>query len=122
MLTTMLPYSTIHVSGLPTFIAPLDPITEEEYGQEFSLSCTARRDQSVATVLTFVWLKNEDILIADGVEVIIVDTPENTSNIAASALTITSLVFSDAANYTCLVHNREPEDGITSTTELNVTG
>ena len=70
----------------------------------------------------FVWLKNEDILTADGVKVIIIDTPENTIYIAASALTITSLVFNDTANYTCLVHNREPEDGIISTTELTVTG
>ena len=107
------------IKGLPEIISVFTPITEREYGQQFSLSCVAKNGAS--NDLTFVWSKNEDTLTADSVRVMIVDDAED-NNIAASALTITSLVFSDAANYTCLVHNREPEDGVTRTTELTVTG
>ena len=87
-----------------------------------TLNCTAQNDPSVAQNLSFVWLLDGMEVANSGTRLRISTTPEDASNVATSELIFSPVQQSDSGNYTCLVHNREPEDGITSTTELNVTG
>ena len=51
-----------------------------------------------------------------------ISTTDEIANIAVSELIFTMVEQEDEGNYTCLVHNREPEDGVSSTTQLTVFG
>ena len=113
-----------YLTGLPELSLPLPPTTVLEYNQSLSLTCTAINGPNVTNELAFVWQRNGIELMEDPPKVTITATlvPSPTLNLGIGILTITRLVFSDAANYTCLVYNREPVDGITSTTEVTVIG
>ena len=95
--------------------------TAAEHGDVLTLTCTAQNFPTVAQDLAFVW-QVDGMEFPNSSRVRISNTPENASNTATSELIFSPVQLSDSRNYTCLVHNREPEDGITSQTELNVTG
>ena len=112
---------SIFIKGLPVFTMGLPVTTAVEHGDVFSLTCVAQNHPSVTQNLSFVW-QFDGMDVASVSRVQISTTPENASNIATSELIFSPVQQSDSGNYTCLVHNRDPEDGISSTAELNVTG
>ncbi len=79
---------------------------------------------SVPTDLSFVWLINETniTITAPSDSRFSIVNDQEVSNRAGTMLMLTDVEFSDNGTYTCLVHNREPQDGITSTTEVKVVG
>ena len=111
-----------YLPGLPEFSPPLPPTTVLEYNQSLLLTCIAFNGPNVTNELAFVWQRNGIELMEDPPKVTITATLVPTPNFGIGTLTITRLVFSDAANYTCLVYNREPVDGVTNTTEVTVIG
>ncbi len=119
------PICTCHVAfpiGLPVFNMPLPPDTEVEYGKTLRLICAAMNAPKVPTDLTFIWMINDTNLTALNDSRVSVIEDLEVSNEAESTLVITSSVFSDKGNYTCLVHNRLPQDGVATSTELEVIG
>ena len=103
------------------FITPLLPQnTDVEHGLPLTLTCTAANDPQIDQDLEFLWLYN-------GIEVvensrITVSTMPDVNDIASSSLIFSPAFQSDTGNYTCLVYNREVEDAVSRTVELNVTG
>ena len=107
--------------GLPMITLPLPTNTEVEHGLPFTLTCTAENDPAVPQELSFLWEYNGMEVVGDS-RVIIMTMPEDVNNIATSRLIFSPALQSDTGNYTCLVHNRQIVDAVSSTTYFNVTG
>ena len=100
---------------------PFPTNTEVEHGLPFTLTCTAENHPIVSQDLSFLWEYNGMEIVEDS-RVTIMTTPEDVSNIATSRLIFPPALQSDTGNYTCLVHNREVVDAVSTSTYFNVTG
>ena len=108
-------------AGLPIFIIPLLPqIIDVEHGLPLTLTCTAENNPQVDQDLEFMWLYN-GIEVVENSRITISTSPED-NDVATSSLIFSPTFQSDTGNYTCLVYNREVEDAVNRTVELNVTG
>lgn len=103
-------------------VEPLPLITEVEYGETLMLTCIAMNAPNVPTDLSFMWLVNETNVVALADTRVSVLNDQEVNDEARSRLTVTGTLFSDSGNYSCLVHNRQPQDGIITTTEVTVVG
>ena len=103
------------------FTTALSPTTKIEFGSPLTLTCIAVNDPDVTNDLMFIWMMNGVEFTGDGDRVTI-STTDEVADTAMSELIFTTVEQEDEGNYTCLVHNREPEDGVSSTTQLTVFG